>query len=97
MWFRHTAVYEEFCTLFEDKIEQIIAETRPNATGEDLARALKGLGDDASFTVELLLSVTDYNNFVGMMQHYKADAKRKAEEWNTGYMIEEQSVYTTIN
>ena len=46
---------------------------KPDATGEDLARSLQTLGDEASFTVELLLSVTDYANFVGMMQHYKMD------------------------
>ena len=73
MCIRHTAVYNEFCTLFEDKIEQIITDVRPGATGEDLTRALSGLGGEADFTVELLLSVTDYNNFVGMMQHYKSE------------------------
>ena len=73
-------MYNEFCELFENHIERIIKEVSPNASGEDLFRCLKGMGDDGSFTVELLLSVTDYNNFVEMMKHYKREQAAKAQE-----------------
>ena len=32
---------------------------------------------DTSFYVEVLLSVTDFTNFIDMMKHYKAEHSKK--------------------
>ena len=78
---RYTQVYNEFCTLFEKKIEQIVesCEVKP----EDFFNALKReseKSDDCAFYVEILLAVTEFQNFVDMMKHYKRDHPPQKKE-----------------
>ena len=77
----YTQVYNEFVKLFEELIEKLITDC-----GVDVGKffeALKTIVDtdpDNKFYVEVLLSVTDYSNFIEMMSSYKRDQKAKKEE-----------------
>ena len=61
--------------MFEAKIESLIKEVDENATGEDLVRCLAAHGDEGSFAVELMLGITDFANFVELMNNYKRELK----------------------
>lgn len=73
-------MYNEFCKKFEEHIERIINSC--NLSVESFFAALKTITDqdpDNSFYVEVLLSVTDFTNFIDMMKHYKKEQATKAE------------------
>ena len=60
--------------MFETHIERMIKEC--GVTVEKFFGALKQLSEkdpDSNFYVEVLLSVTDFANFVDMMKHYKGE------------------------
>ena len=63
--------------MFEAKIDSLIKEVDENASGEDLVRCLQAHGDEGSFAVELMLSITDFSNFVELMNHYKREQKNE--------------------
>ena len=72
--FRHTTVFNEFCGLFEQKIEKIIVDS--SVTVQEFYDALKRqieTDPESSFYVEILLAATDYTSFIDMMKHYKRD------------------------
>ena len=77
--FRYTEVYKEYCTLFETTIEKLIADS--GYTTEQFYNALqaKVKEDDheCAFYVEMLLAVTDFEQFVQMIAHYKRDHVKK--------------------
>lgn len=76
----YTNVYKEFVKLFEELIEKLIVECGVGV--QEFFDALKMIvekDDDNKFYVEVLLSVTDYQNFLDMMKSYKAEKGKK--EW----------------
>ena len=58
---RYTTVYNEFCTLFEKKIEEIVSSCgcKPEEFFEALKRESEK-SEDTAFYVEILLAVTEY-------------------------------------
>ena len=76
----YTEAYNEFCKIFEQHIERIIQEC--NITVDQFYQAIKTAqekNEDAKFYLEILMSVTDYENFVGMMKYYKRDQLQKSQ------------------
>ena len=67
--------------MFEEIVENIIKQVCPNATAEDLARALKELEskEASNFAVEMLCAITDYNNFVDLMKGFKDEQAQEQE------------------
>ena len=74
-------MYKEYCTLFETTIEGLISTSGFNT--EQFYGALKAStekeDEEAEFYVEMLLAVTDFTQFVHMINHYKRDHVNK--EW----------------
>ena len=63
--------------MFEATIEGIIKQVDPAATGEDFVRCLTAHEDEGSFAVELMLGVTQFENFVDLMKHYRREKKEQ--------------------
>lgn len=68
-------MYEEFQELFEQKIEELIKQC--DVTVERFFEIVKEKSKDkdseASLFVQILLSVSEYTNFVEMMRAYKRE------------------------
>ncbi len=47
-------------------------------TVEQFVGALQTERDSSEFYVQVLLSVTEYSNFIDMMKHYKREKREKA-------------------
>lgn len=70
----YTAVYKEFCGVFEAHIEKIIGLCGVSVEQFfDALKTLQAKDPENNFYVEVLLSVTEYSNFIDMMKHYKAE------------------------
>lgn len=70
-------MFNEFCQKFEEHIERIIKTC--GVSVEQFFSALKILADkdeENKFYVDVLLSVTEYSNFVDMMRNYKNEQKK---------------------
>ena len=68
-----TAIHKEYQNMFESKIESII--TNCGVSVQDFFKALQQEKDEdpqCAFYVEVLLSVSDYTQFLLMMRDYKS-------------------------
>jgi hypothetical protein len=77
----YTAVYKEFSILFEKHIEGIIEKCEVGV--EEFFNALSSVVEkdaDNKFYLEVLLSVTDFSNFMDMMKSYKREHAKPKEE-----------------
>ena len=72
-----TEIHKEYQQIFESKIENIIIES--GVSVQDFFRALQSEKDDdpqCAFYVEVLLSVSDYSQFLLMMRDFKSSHKK---------------------
>ena len=72
-----TEIHKAYQTLFEAKIESIITDC--GVSVQDFFKALQSEKDEdpsCEFYVEVLLSVSDYQQFLLMMRDYKSSHKQ---------------------
>ena len=73
----YTEAYNEYQKLFEKKIEEIIESCGMQA--DEFVKILQEKSkddEDAEMFVQILLSVSEYENFVEMMRGYKKENNR---------------------
>ena len=72
-----TAIYEEFCGLFEEQMEKLIGEVNPKASADDFIKALKAASemqaeDEQGSIADVMIASSEFPVFVKLMAHFKA-------------------------
>ena len=76
------AVHDEYCALFESRLESIINEVNPNVQPEYFAEALKNLDnkDTKDEVLDVVLSLIDYKSFIQQLANYRLVKMKDAGE-----------------